>query len=95
MRIVEAQVLGDLRMRLTFADGLVRELDLDPALRGGILDQVREQELFDQVTVDSLSGTITWPNGVDLDPDVLHGDDEPASGSGPALIREYRLNPTT
>jgi hypothetical protein len=24
-------------------------------------------------------GTVVWPNGYDLDPDVLHGDFEPAS----------------
>jgi hypothetical protein len=34
--------------------------------------------LFAQVAVDRELGTIGWPNGADLDPDVLHGDFEPA-----------------
>ena len=41
-----------------------------------------------------LAGTICWPNGVDLDPDVLHGDFEPASSRPPRVLREYRLRPT-
>jgi len=93
-RVIEVDTLGSLRLRLTFSDGLVRELDFDPTLRGGILEALRDQELFDQVAVDTVAGTIAWPNGVDLDPDVLHGDHEPASGFGPAVIREYRLRPT-
>jgi hypothetical protein len=35
-------------------------------------------ELFAQVELDHQTGTIVWPNGADLDPDVLHGDFEPA-----------------
>jgi hypothetical protein len=34
---------------------------------------------FRQVRVDLELGTVVWPNGYDLDPDVLHGDFEPAS----------------
>jgi hypothetical protein len=33
-RIIEAEPLGDLRLRLTFSDGLVRELDLDQMFHG-------------------------------------------------------------
>jgi hypothetical protein len=29
------------------------------------------------VRVDPELGTVVWPNGYDLDPDVLHGDYEP------------------
>jgi len=28
---------------------------------------------FEQVRADSEPGTVTWPNGADLDPDVLYG----------------------
>ena len=95
LRIVEAVPLDGLQLRLTFSDGLVRELDFDPALRGGVLETVCDPATFRQVRVDDVAGTIAWPNGVDLDPYVLHGDYDPASGRGASLVREYRLQETS
>jgi hypothetical protein len=37
------------------------------------LASVEEPGFFAQVRVDSEAGTIVWPNGVDLCPDVLYG----------------------
>jgi len=93
-RVVEVEHLGNLSLRLTFSDGLVRELDFDAALQGGVLEPIRDPSVFCQVKIDDVAGTICWPNGVDLDPDVLHGDHEPASGRAPLLLKEYRLRPT-
>jgi len=90
-RIVSVECLERYALRLTFSDGLVRELDFDTVLVGGVFEQLREVDLFAQVTVDETAGTIGWPNGVDFDPDVLHGDLDPASGRKPAVIREYHL----
>jgi hypothetical protein len=86
--------LGNLRLRLTFSDGLVRELDFAGALSVGVLKPLNDPGLFAQVSVDTTAGTVVWPNGVDLDPDVLHGDHEPASGVRPTVVAEYRLRPT-
>jgi hypothetical protein len=44
-------------------------------------DISRDDVLFGQVRVDAEIGTISWPNGADLDPDLLHGDFEPARHS--------------
>ena len=93
-RVVEVVHLEELRLRLTFSDGLVRELDFDAVLQGGIFEPLRDPDAFGEVEVDEIAGTICWPNGVDLDPDVLHGDHEPATGRPPLLLKEYRLRPT-
>lgn len=94
-RVVEVEYLGDHRLRLSFSDGLVRELDFSSTLTGGgVFEPVHDPVFFAEVVVDELAGTVAWPNGVDLDPDVLHGDHEPASGEPPQLLREYRLRPT-
>jgi hypothetical protein len=93
-RVVEVEHLGDLRLRLTFSDGLVRELDFVGALGGGVLEALNDPAAFAQVALNEEAGTIAWPNGVDLDPDVLHGDHAPANGPGPSVLAEYRLRAT-
>lgn len=67
--------LGDYRLRLTFADGLVTEIDLSEKLAGAVgpvFDPLRDPAFFAQVSVDEELGTIVWPNGADLAPDALH-----------------------
>ena len=93
-RITEAEPMGGFAVRLTFTDGLVRELDLEPLMTDGVLAELRDPDVFASLHVDAVTGTIAWSNGVDLDPDVLHGDYEPAQGPGPRLLDQYRLRPT-
>jgi hypothetical protein len=76
-QITSVEVIGDYSVRLTFTDGLVREVDLTRSLWGPVMLPLRDPAYFAKVRVDPESGTITWPNGVDFDPDVLHGDFEP------------------
>jgi hypothetical protein len=92
-RITSVDYLGARNLRLTFSDGLVRELDLAPVLRG-FLATIDDDEAFARVEVDAALGTIVWPGAIDLDPDVLHGDHPPASGPGARVIREYHLRET-
>ena len=69
-------------LRLGFDDGTTREVDLENELWGPIFEPLRQDpELFRQVRVDGELGTIVWPNGADMDPDVLHGDHLPAQQS--------------
>ena len=93
-RVLEVEHLGEYRLRLTFSDGLVRELDFAGTLNGGVFAALESPEYFARVTVDPVAGTLCWPNGVDLDPDVLHGDAEPASGATARVMREYTLRTT-
>lgn len=82
--------LGEYRLRIAFSDGLVRELDFSGVLQGEVLEPLTDPVLFAQVSVDEVAGTIVWPTGVDLDPDVLHGDHEPANGqTTPTVVAEY------
>ena len=80
-RVAEVEHLGEHRLRLTFSDGLVRELDFADAVPewSGVFEPLADPAFFGQVAVDAVAGTIAWPNGVDFDPDVLHGDHEPAT----------------
>ncbi len=79
-RITDVEPLEPHWLRLTFADGSVHEVDIG-ALDMGVFAGIHEDpELFAQVRVNPESGTIEWPGGIDLDPDVLYGSHAPASG---------------
>jgi len=89
-RVVAVVPLGGRRIRVTFSDDLVRELDFAGALTG-VLSAIDDDVAFAGAVVDGVAGTVCWPGGLDLDPDVLHGGAEAASGPRPVVIREYRL----
>jgi Protein of unknown function (DUF2442) len=93
-RITDAEYLGGLKLRLTFSDGLVRELDFAGRLATGVLESLNDHAVFSQVKVDPVAGTVEWPNGVDIDPDVLHGDQSPPSADAPVVLAEYQLRTT-
>lgn len=78
-RVERVEPLRAFVLRLGFDDGTVREIDLEAELWGPMFEPLRrDPQLFRQVRVDEELGTIVWPNGADLDPDVLHGDAPPA-----------------
>jgi hypothetical protein len=73
-RVTSVKPLEGFRLRLAFTDGLVREVDLSDDLWGQMAEPLQDPDYFRQVRVDTELGTVIWPNGYDLDPDVLHGD---------------------
>jgi hypothetical protein len=82
IKVTEVEPLEGLRIRATFSDGAVKEIDLsDLMARGGVFAPIREhREVFEQVHVNPETRTVEWPDEVDLDPEVLYGLFEPASG---------------
>ncbi|MES2304981.1 MAG: DUF2442 domain-containing protein [Gemmatimonadota bacterium] len=73
-RIITASAEGGFRLRLAFTDGSSATLDLAPFVegRGGVFEPLQDPAYFALVAVDREAGTIVWPNGADLDPDVLY-----------------------
>jgi hypothetical protein len=65
-------------VRVVFADGKVRDVDIEPLLTGEVFRPLADRELFEQVRIDEYGETIEWPNGADIDPDVLYGTQVPA-----------------
>ena len=73
--ITAVEHLGGYRLRLTFADGLVGDVDLTDRCanpRGPMFEPLRDVEYFARVAVDRELGTVVWPNGADLAPEGLH-----------------------
>jgi hypothetical protein len=80
VRIRAVTLLEGFSVRLAFTDGSERVVDLAPYLRGPVFEPlVADPTLFRQVQVDSELGTIVWPNGADIDPDVLYHGRTPAA----------------
>ena len=76
LRITAVEPLDDQSLRLTFNDGLIRDVDLSQLMHGPLGEPLRDPDYFRQVRIDDEARTIVWPNGLDPDPDVLHGDYE-------------------
>ncbi len=73
-RVIAVRPVDGYRLELTFDDEVVGVVDFDGWLigTGGLLERLADREFFRQVSVDQEAGTIQWPNGVDLCPDVLY-----------------------
>lgn len=70
-------------MRLLFDDGVVRDVRYTPdEARGSMVQPLDSPDFFALVRVDHEAGTVVWPNGLDLAPEVLHGDYEPEKPVG-------------
>jgi hypothetical protein len=71
-KVREFALLGDYHVRVGFRDGYFGELDLWPLFanpRGPLTESFREQSFFAKAFLDE--GTLAWPNGYDIDSDVL------------------------
>jgi Protein of unknown function (DUF2442) len=79
------QALEPYVVRVVFADGEVRDVDIRPLLDGPIFEAVRDPDLFARVAVDEYGESVVWPNGADLDPDVIYGLAEPPSPPAPRV----------
>lgn len=71
--IVSVEPKEGYALRLRFEDGVEGTVDLSWRLSfHGVIAPLRDPAYFRQVRVDPELGTIVWPNGADLDADVLY-----------------------
>ncbi len=74
-RVTAVEVIPPYRLHLSFEDGTEGEIDGTRWLRReppGVFGPLRDPAVFAQVRVQHELGTITWPDDVDLCPDVLY-----------------------
>jgi hypothetical protein len=74
-RVVTVESLGEMNLRVTFADGTSGEVRLrgfleSPVVDGTIFEALRNPAVFRQVHVEL--GAVAWPNGADLAPDAMY-----------------------
>jgi hypothetical protein len=71
LRITEVQVCGPYTLRMTFNDGKRKTVNVLPLLHGPVFEPLRDPVYFAQATLDSICGTVVWPNGADFAPEAL------------------------
>jgi Protein of unknown function (DUF2442) len=72
LRIVEASVAGPHLLELVFNDRVRKIVDVRPLLKGPVFDLLQDPGYFANVTLDTVCGTVVWPNGADFAPEALH-----------------------
>ena len=70
LSVSKVKALGDYQLELTFENNEVRIFDVKPYLDTGVFKALRDENHFKRVKVSF--DTIEWPNGIDLDPEVLY-----------------------
>lgn len=69
-KIIEAIVLSEFKILLTFLDGEKKVIDFEPLIGSGISSALLDITYFRQVQIDN-GGGIEWPNGFDFCPNYL------------------------
>ncbi len=70
-RVISVEPLANYLVRLTFSDGMSKEVDLQPYIGKGIAAALKDETYFRKVTLEE-GGGITWPNGYDFCPNFLY-----------------------
>ena len=72
MDVTAVEVVGHYRLRLTFEDGMVGDVDFGAREWRGVFEPLGDPAYFARVAVDSEGGTIAWPDGADMAPEPLY-----------------------
>lgn len=70
-KVTDFEIVRDYTVRVSFDDGVQQVIDFEPVLHGAMWGPLRDLTLFNQVAIDPIARTLTWPNGADFDPETL------------------------
>lgn len=72
LHVETVEYLDDYRLRLTFNNQAIEDIDLAQELYGDIFEPLKDIEYFKQVFLNPETNTIEWPNGADFAPEFLY-----------------------
>jgi hypothetical protein len=85
--VIGVEISGEYRLRLTFDDGTVGEVDFTGREWRGVFEPLRDPDYFARAAVDAEAGTVTWPNGADMAPEPLYAEASQNSSRAAAARR--------
>lgn len=81
-RVTSAIPLKDHALLLQFNNGEQRRMDVGPYLAYPVFERLREPGYFALVQADH--GTVSWPGGIDIDPDSVYLESVPVAQTASA-----------
>jgi len=72
-KIKKIKYKGQYIYHIQFADNKRGDINFQPFLWGDAFKPLKDPDYFQKAYIDKISGTITWPNGVDFAPETLYG----------------------
>jgi len=70
IRVTDVEYLQDYTMRLEFSDGVQKQINFYPLLKGKLFEPLKDKNNFIQFGLNHW--TIEWANGADLAPEFLY-----------------------
>ena len=72
LHVTEVTYLKEYQLRVTFDNGVIKDINLQEELYGEIFEPLKELDFFKQVSINPDTNTIEWPNGADFAPEFLY-----------------------
>lgn len=72
LHVVNVAYREGYKLRVTFNNGVIKDVDLKDELYGEMFEPLRDITVFKQVIVNPDTNTIEWPNGADFAPEFLY-----------------------
>ena len=90
LRVKAVKPLEEYWLRLALSDGRSVDRDVEGVLVGPVFRDIKsDPSVFKRVRVSQ--GTLSWPGGVDIDPDVLIWDGPPPSNVNATPLERLRV----
>jgi len=70
--VKKVKALKNHQLELTFENHVVKIFDVNPYLDLGVFQKLKNEKIFGKARI--LFGTVSWPGGIDIDPETLYED---------------------
>jgi len=70
--VKDVAYVSEYKLLLTFEDGVVKLVDMEPYLDGEIFEPLKDIDYFKTARVNPDTDTIVWDNDADISPDFLY-----------------------